>query len=39
MSQTVEKAQLRKQLLDQRDGTSLDFIKYQAVRFATTCER
>lgn len=27
MSQTVEKAQLRKQLLDQRDGTSLDFIK------------
>jgi 5-formyltetrahydrofolate cyclo-ligase len=27
LSQTVEKAQLRKQLLDQRDGLSLDFIK------------
>jgi 5-formyltetrahydrofolate cyclo-ligase len=27
LSQTVEKAQLRKQLLDQRDVTSLDFIK------------
>ncbi len=27
MSQTVEKARLRKQLLDQRDGLSLDFIK------------